>query len=90
MNATLTLTRGWELHHDNMGNPFLLGPSRRPHDVGDNFLAHEWWPIADQWLRSPDNDCLRARGDLRWTAVNTAELRWRDAGLAAKQLATTS
>lgn len=32
---------------------------------------------ADTWLRDPDNDCLRARGDVRWNAVCRVERMMR-------------
>lgn len=65
-----------------------LSPRRNPNDPGtaleiavrqmsaqERADALEW---ADRWLRDGSNDCLRARGDARWQAVNRAErvLRW--------------
>ena len=37
---------------------------------------HAW---ADGWLRDPDNDCLRARGDARWQAMCEVEMALRAA-----------
>lgn len=45
------------------------------------WLPRGWYPLPDQelqkeanaWLRDPQNDCLRARGDIRWEAVNRLE-----------------
>ena len=45
----------------------------------DHQQADSLWAIADRWLRNPDNDCLRARGDYRWQQVCEAETLLRNA-----------
>lgn len=36
-----------------------------------------WHKAVDSWLRNSSNDCLRARGDVRWQMACTAEMRLR-------------
>ncbi len=77
------LTNGFELHADNIGNPFLMYPHAtglRPAGFCSEVVAAphpEWAAIIDKWQADPGNDCLRARGDLRWQAACTASMRYR-------------
>ena len=56
-----------ELHADIFGNPYY---QYRTH-VGEvaSHIPKEWKERVDKWQRSPHNDCLRARGDVRWQAA---------------------
>jgi hypothetical protein len=66
------LTHGIELRASCFGRPFLaykthcgdLVPADRP----------EWAKIIEDWQSDPSNDCLRARGDMRWVAACEAAM----------------
>lgn len=60
-----------------------LTPRRNPNDPGSALHVavrqmtetQRIWSLAwtDAWLRNSENDCLRARGDARWHAINWAQ-----------------
>lgn len=43
----------------------------------DALRLRAWHNRVDAWLRRSENDCLRARGDLRWLAACRAEMMLR-------------
>lgn len=34
----------------------------------------EWLEKVEQWLKDSQNDCLRARGDIRWQVMSRAQV----------------
>ena len=68
------LPSGDQLHADCYGRPFYLCPPRglRPAGYVAEVLSSvdyaDFWAV-DAWQRNPFNDCLRARGDIRWQAA---------------------
>lgn len=68
------LPSGRKLHADNRGAPFYVCPPTglRPAGYCADVLSHVNAADRDAvnaWQADPGNDCLRARGDLRWLAA---------------------
>lgn len=40
----------------------------------DDWTRSRWHERIDTWLRNSMNDCLRARGDIRWRTACRAEM----------------
>lgn len=69
------LTNGIELHADIFGGPWLQYKTHTGELM--QFPRPEWAQIIEAWQNDPSNDCLRARGDLRWSAACMAAMRCR-------------
>ena len=56
------------------GEPFV-GEYGACYTLEPNTPNTAWAKAVDAWLRQPEHDCLRARGDRRWQAACSAAQR---------------
>lgn len=76
----LDLKDGKELHGDQNANPYIVCPGHGLRPAGHILelttpgcpIIQENAELIETWLRDPQNDCLRARGDYAWQVVNGA------------------
>lgn len=71
---------GFELHTSVFGCPFYIGKSGRALEVNKQFADYQDIQTVEAWQRLPENDCLRARGDIRYQAASAFAQRhpWPD------------